>query len=296
MISNIYATIAEFQAWLTERAQTINTDVNDDAVMASVLQSTSRFVDRETNRDYYPRYETLYFDVPAGTESNTTSFSGRVYGSQNRQLILTDELLELITLTNGDGTVIPSSAYNLIPYNESPKNCIEIIQSQANYYWKQDAGMNWQGVISVAGVWGYRNKYNQRAWSLGGTLGAAMSDTSSLTATMTADHNLVSNQVWRIGTEILQGTVNVNALTFNARGDNGSTPATHLINAPVYYWNPQEEIKDAVLEIAQNIYSSRSGQSSAGRISVTAGGVVIRPENVPDTVGRTLKNFRRIGL
>jgi len=52
------------------------------------------------------------------------------------------------------------------------------------------------------------------------------------------------------------------------------------------------DIKDACLEIVQNIYSSRSGQSSSGRISVTASGVVIRPDDVPEYAHRIIMHYR----
>jgi hypothetical protein len=52
------------------------------------------------------------------------------------------------------------------------------------------------------------------------------------------------------------------------------------------------DIKDACLEIVQNIYSSRSGQSTAGRINVTASGIVIRPDDVPDYAQRIIQHYR----
>jgi hypothetical protein len=54
------------------------------------------------------------------------------------------------------------------------------------------------------------------------------------------------------------------------------------------------DIKDACLEIVQNIYSSRSGQASSGRISVTASGVVIRPDDVPDYAQRIIAHYRML--
>jgi hypothetical protein len=55
-----------------------------------------------------------------------------------------------------------------------------------------------------------------------------------------------------------------------------------------------DDIREACLEISVNVYQSRSGQSSAGNITVTASGVVIRPENVPPMAQNTIRHYRRL--
>jgi hypothetical protein len=52
------------------------------------------------------------------------------------------------------------------------------------------------------------------------------------------------------------------------------------------------DIKEICEEIVMNIYDSRSGQSSAGNISVTAAGVVIRPQDVPARAQAIFANYR----
>jgi hypothetical protein len=54
------------------------------------------------------------------------------------------------------------------------------------------------------------------------------------------------------------------------------------------------DIKEACLGIALNIYQSRSGQSSPGNITVTAAGVVIRPQDVPGWAQATINKYRRL--
>jgi hypothetical protein len=55
-----------------------------------------------------------------------------------------------------------------------------------------------------------------------------------------------------------------------------------------------DDIKTACLGIAHNIYQSRSGQTSAGNITVTASGVVIRPQDIPAHAQETIKKYRRL--
>jgi hypothetical protein len=52
------------------------------------------------------------------------------------------------------------------------------------------------------------------------------------------------------------------------------------------------DIKEACLMIAQNTYATRSGQSASGRITVTAAGVVIRPEEVPSMAQKIMEYYR----
>jgi hypothetical protein len=115
-----------------------------------------------------------------------------------------------------------------------------------------------------------------------------------LTLTMTAGHTVVKDEIYKIDSEMVNvSNVSTNTVTMAARGDNGSTAATHLNGATVYKWNPQPEIKAALLSIAQSVYGSRSGQSSQGNVTVTQAGVVIRPGDVSGMTQRTLSAFTR---
>ena len=55
-----------------------------------------------------------------------------------------------------------------------------------------------------------------------------------------------------------------------------------------------DNIKEAVLETAVAIYGQRSGQSNSGRISITAAGIVIRPDDVPEFAMAIFKSYRFI--
>jgi hypothetical protein len=54
------------------------------------------------------------------------------------------------------------------------------------------------------------------------------------------------------------------------------------------------DIKEACLSIAQSLNGARSGQTSAGKLTVTAAGVVIRPEDVPAAAQMIIKHYRDI--
>lgn len=274
---NSYATLTDFKNWLATRglAGSVGTDSSDDAIIESLLVAASRYADGD--RTFYPRIETRYYDVP-----------------DSIALYLDDDLLELTTLKNGEGTTIASSDYLCEPYNFPPYYKVKLRDTSTVNWESSSAGSN-QRVISVLGWWGYRERFAQRAWLSGGTLGAAITDTTTLAFTMSSGHSLVAGQIIKIDSEIYNiATVSTNTITPIKRGDNGSTAATHANGTTVYVWQTMEDIKNAVLQIVGNAYANRSGQSSGGRITVTASGVVIRPEDVPPLAQQAIERYRRL--
>jgi len=276
---NSYATLLELKNYLTPRglsSSNITTDTNDDSIMSVMLEGISRWIDDQTHRTFYPRIETRLSDYP-----------------DDEILFLDDDLLSLTTLTNGDSTVITSVQYVLYPKNAYPKQWVKILPSTSLTWQPTDDG-DAESAISVLGWWGFHNNYTQRAWSIAGTLGAAMTDTTTTSLTMTAGHTVVKDEVYKIDNEVINvSNVSTNTVTLVARGDNGSTAATHLNGAAVYKWNAQPEMKSALLSICQNVYESRSGQTSQGNVTVTAAGIVIRPGDVSPMTQRTLSAFTR---
>ena len=132
-IINGYATLAEVKAYLT----ITSTNATDDSAIEDMVEMASRLIDAETHRTFYARTETHYFDCPS-----------------SRSLYMDDDLLTITTLTNGDGVEIPDTEYNTFPLNKSPKSEIRLKQS-STYYWNTDGDSNTEGVIPVAGTWGY---------------------------------------------------------------------------------------------------------------------------------------------
>lgn len=53
-----------------------------------------------------------------------------------------------------------------------------------------------------------------------------------------------------------------------------------------------QDVKEATLSIAQSLNGARSGQTAGGRVTVTAAGVVIRPEDVPSFAQRIINSYR----
>jgi hypothetical protein len=52
------------------------------------------------------------------------------------------------------------------------------------------------------------------------------------------------------------------------------------------------DVKEATLAIVQSLNGTRSGQTSGGKVTVTAAGIVIRPEDVPSFAQRIIEHYR----
>jgi hypothetical protein len=264
-------TLAEYKNW----PAITSTDATDDGVIEKLIQAASRYIENKTQRTFYPRIETRNYDIPAGNE-----------------LRVDDDLLEVVTFLNGDDTTISSTDFLLIPSNVYPKYALKL-KSLSSIYWEYSQGDGTEQVLALTGVWGFHNRYGQRAWTTAGTLGVAMANTTTLTATLTAGHACVTGQIWRIGNEILNGSISTNTLTAIVRGDNGSTAAIHDNGTTVYYWNPQDDIKEACIMLVASLEKRRAGESISSDTIATAAGVLITPRDVPGFTSDVISNYVR---
>jgi hypothetical protein len=277
-IANSYTTLAEFKKYINAPGQTLSIDASDDDVIDSMIETASRRVDDICGRKFYPSVLAEKYDIP---DDDTIWFD--------------DDLLAVITFLNGDATAIASTEYLLKPANYYPKYSLQMSDVTSVIFNTNTSASSMQ-VLSVTGIWGYHNDY-ARAWKSAGTIAAAWASTTTLTATMTAGHTLdaAGGQILKIDNELFNSTsVVANTLTVQARGDNGSTAATHLITAPVYVWTPLKDISMLTLEIAKIMYRSRYGENVDTTATYTASGVIVTPRSLPVWAYEIVKKYQRI--
>jgi hypothetical protein len=277
-LRNSYATLADFRNYATDRGGNAPVaNAVDDAVIERLLEMSSRYLDSKTARAFYPRIETRNYSIPSG------------YG---RELHFDTDVLEIITLTNGDDTSIASTEYYMQPRNDSPKHAL-YMRELSTVSWELDSNGEYEGVLDVRSINGFHDRYSD-AWVSAGTLGAAITDTTTLAYTMTAGHTLLAGQITRIDNEIgIVNSVSANTITPAKRGDNGSTAATHLNGVTVYVWQPMEEVRNATIEITNNAYHRRFGQSIRSEETITAAGIVLTPREIPHMAKEFIKVYER---
>lgn len=275
-LANSYATLADYKAYVVARGQTATTDATDDGVIQDLLNAASRYIDLQTHRRFYPRFETVLYDIPQG---NTLYFD--------------DDILEVVTLTNGDASVIALTEYVL--EGRKPPYWSLSLRSNSNVSWETPTSGNTQQVISLKSIHGTHDEYTQRGWAAVGTLSAAVTDTTTLAFSATTGHTIMAGNIVKIDSELYNVvTAGTNTITPIKRGDNGSTAATHLINSVVYAWQPMEGARMSVLEIANTAYKKRFGQSVGESATVTAAGVVLSPRDIPATAQAFITSMRQL--
>jgi len=275
---NGYCTLADFKAYITPPGQALSMDFGDDAVIEDIITRASRRVDALTGRRFYPRVETRKYDTPPYSE-----------------LWLDDDLLEVLTFTNGNTVVIASTDYVFKPTNEYPKYCIEL-RDTAGIYFTLTTASSYNEAISLAAIWGYRERYSADGWVQGSLLDEAGNITAAVLS-FTADSGtpFARDQIIRLDNEMMLITdVTGKEITVAARGANGSTAAIHLDNAPIKYWQPQDDIAGLTLEISKIMYRARYGENVETTAITTPAGVVITPRSLPPWAQEVIGRYQRI--
>jgi hypothetical protein len=273
---NVYATLSEFKNYWLDRGGDSSISPRDDGVIEDLLEAASRLLDSKTGRYFYPRVEARVYDEPEGRTININA-----------------DLQAVISFTNGDGVAISASEYNLLPRNNTPKYALQLKQN-STIIWEPDSNGDYEGVIMLTGIYAYHPFYSE-AWKTGGTLAAAISDTTTASFTMTAGHTITEGKIVKIDSELfnVSAVSTANVITVNQRGDNGSTAATHLNGATVTIWQPMEEAHNAACEIANTAYRRRFGQSTSNTETVTAAGIVLSPREIPAMAQEFIKTYQR---
>ena len=276
---NSFVTLAEFKDFFASRGgQPLQTDPVNDAVLELLLKGASEYIENETQRHFTPYIQTRYFDVPGTDEVDP------------RVLEMDDDLLEVLSITNGDGVTIPSTEYTLRPRNQSPYQHVRLTDN-STFYWASDGAGDTHDVIAVSGIWGYHNRYAS-AWQLGSTAAEAM-DASETAYTVANGNSFRVGSLIRFDNELgYVSSISTNDLT-TTRGENGSTAAAHETSINIYVWQTMTAAKQAVLEIANQAKARRVGQSLNNVETITPGGISISPRDIPKVAADFISAHRR---
>lgn len=129
----------------------------DDGVIELLVAGVSDMIDRVTGRTFGASAASdRSFDLPGcqnRTPANANSYTNfltpyPVWASHDTELLFDTDCISVNSVTNGDGTVIDSANWRLLPYNSYPKYGLKLLN-----------GASWNsvndGLIVVNGVWGY---------------------------------------------------------------------------------------------------------------------------------------------
>lgn len=275
--------------------QTITTD---DALITDLIERASRWIDTYTMRRYDVRVETRLFDVPKSKVSafgvfDTSLIAGSGY---EKALRVKDDLLAVTELKNGDGTVISSTDYLLEPAEYQTKSRIRLINGET---WCGDDDGNDLQVISLNGIWGYHERYDQ-AWissldkiaDLAGITAASTTITvgdADGTAADLRSPRFQAGQMIRMGTEfclVISTSTLANTIEV-VRGYNGSTAAVHAKDTAIDIYRPMGNIVQACLRLTAWLYVQKDADVFDKTYN-TITGVSTTPTAVPPDVLKML--------
>ncbi|MEN8172014.1 MAG: hypothetical protein ABFS03_03955 [Chloroflexota bacterium] len=129
-----YPTLAQCKVYMNITAS------GDDTTITQALDDAVAQVERETLRTFVAAADTREFPARAP------------FVTLNRTMLTPfDDLVSVTTLTNGDGEVIPSTAYYLLPIGGSRFYQLQL-KRQLHYRFTEDSDGT---LISLLGSWGF---------------------------------------------------------------------------------------------------------------------------------------------
>lgn len=158
MAQPVYCTVEDVKRALDQKES-----AHTEAQLYRAIQSSSRLIENDCHRWFYPILRTAYFDWPS-----------LAYPTPWRIWLEENELVSLTSITSG-GTAISTARVLLEPANLGPPyTYLEIDRSTSSAF---TSGSTPQRAIAVTGTFGYTNDTE-----LVGTLSVALSSTSATTA------------------------------------------------------------------------------------------------------------------
>lgn len=243
----------------------------DDTLLKSICTRASRVWDRLCRREFYESLGTERFDY-----------------SEPYRLRLDLDLLEVTTLTNGDGNTISASGFFLYPTRSYPKRWIELDRSGGTIF---TYSATWQRCIQVLAKWGYHSDYSNAWVSSGDTVQSDPLAAGGTTLAVTAGTNFKVQQMLQIGSEQLYvSAISTNNLTV-VRAQNGTTDAAHAQNAAISIWQPDHDVQHWVLRLAAWLYKQKDAPFE--KSSMPSMGVVTVPADLPVDIKEAVKMYRR---
>lgn len=218
------------------------TDTADDARLLNALEAASTSIERATGRRFSPHRLTRLHDFTNPVE-----------------LLLEDDLLDLQSITNGDGSALDLGDVIRLP-DSTPHSVLRLTGSSAFLYRRSPLE-----AIAVTGTWGWHERWSTAWRSTSDSVQDNPLSASSTTLTVTdadgADAigeapRFQIGHLLKIDDEYLR-VIAVNPasnLLTVLRGVNGTAAAAHNLNAPISTYQPSADVEALALRWAAWLY------------------------------------------
>lgn len=304
-----YATLHQVRQYLKLESD----ETADDELLKRFIREAVNAIDERCRRRFDAYYDTLVFDYPLPEKDRIGVYAVEDFVYQmnavarwsQQVLRIFEDLLEPVTITNGDDADVSLDDVVLEPANSYPKRAIRIKQGSGERWAWDSAGNRFQ-VISVAGYWGYHTRYGD-AWS--DSLDTVRDDPLTIAATSLevsdadgTDSDTLSprfqvGQMLKIEDEclfVVETNTTTNVLTVT-RGYNGTTAAAHVQGTAVYVFRPMDKIVRACSRLV--VWAYRQKDSDAfDKATILGTGIAITPSTMPADVRELLPRPKPLRL
>lgn len=299
-----FASYASLEAGWKQLMELDSTATAEKPEMLEKLRTATAMIDSElSDVGFMPRSMIRYFDAP------TAYTDGSVTGG--RDLRLGEPLRELISATNGDGDVLTSADYLLLPREGPPYTTIRM-RADGTKLWMTNISGDPISAIAINGVWAASaERFISGMWYRSGdTVKTAIA--SAATDTVHVD-DVVGSDVYRRTPRFSPGQllrVTVSGVTeymellwqdataddlYVARGARGTDPLTTIpLNTPIEIWQCDRRIEYACAR--QAAFMMRSSGLFAKSIENAMGGTTRLNGDLWDTkAANVIDGFRTQG-
>jgi hypothetical protein len=240
-----------------------------DADLLDLIQEASYFVRTYCGRSFVPYKETRVFP-----------YSGRAIYSP-KWLCPDNEMLDVITIINGDNMSVSLADVLLEPLSASAKHTICI---------RDDVDLVWlPNNIQVMAVWGY-HPYYSGAWVKVGTLLSEMSSGDTAISFLTPV--IGGGEFLRIDDEVMfvsSAASGSGPYSYSlSRGMNGYTRADHIISTDVYRYVVLGDVSLAVSRLVAWLF--KSANTIENRVQLTEGRNSMVVQQSPSEIWLMLDN------
>jgi hypothetical protein len=236
---------------LRARLGLATSETTDDPRLIAALQAAAFQVERAAGRRFSPRKAALQHTITRSTE-----------------LLLDDDLLELTTLANGDGTTIPLNNVLLLP-DDAPAGGL-LLTAGSSFIWTQTPIQ----AVTVTGIWGWHDRWASAWRDSSDTVQNNPLGSSATSITVAdADGADVTGETprFQVGHLLKIETEYVRVLAVNTatnvlsvlRGVNGTSTASHALNTPIYTFQPVPDIAAIALRHAAHLYREPDSAAAA---------------------------------
>jgi len=251
---------------LRTRLGLASADTADDPRLLNALQAAAAQIERATGRRFSPRQKAIQHNY-----------------SSSLELLLDDDLLELTSITNGDGSSLNLTDVIPVP-DEAPFSYLRLTGSSA-FTWNSSPLQ----AVTVNGIWGWHDRPAEM-WRVSGDTvqNNPLSSSATNLTVMDADGadsdgsfpRFQVGHLLKIDSEFLRVTAvnTVSNIVTVTRAANGTTAASHTLNTPIWAYQPPAEINDVALRWASWLYKDADPSAFA----------------MPDALQEALAAFRRV--